>query len=133
MFWRRIIRLNCLPSSRICLGNTSEKFMVSVENLQVCRTLSNIYKRALFVKILNSFQLLFSKKKLRRRCLTGLKIEVWLRVWNIELILFKVYKFSQENTQRENICDVIFEKTKGRGWIVSRMSVYVEPAVQRVL
>ena len=35
MFWRRIIRLNCLPSSRICLGHTSEKFMVSVENLQV--------------------------------------------------------------------------------------------------
>ena len=35
MFWRRIIRLNCLPSSRICLGYTSEKFMVSGENLQV--------------------------------------------------------------------------------------------------
>ena len=23
MFWRRIIRLNCLPSSKICLGHTS--------------------------------------------------------------------------------------------------------------
>ena len=34
-FWRRIIRLNCLPSSSICLDHTSEKFMVSVENLQV--------------------------------------------------------------------------------------------------
>ena len=31
----RIIRLNCLPRSRICLGHTFEKFMVSVENLQV--------------------------------------------------------------------------------------------------
>ena len=31
----RIIKLNCLPRSRICLGHTSEKFMVSVENLQV--------------------------------------------------------------------------------------------------
>ena len=31
----RVIRLNCLPSSRICLGHTSEKFMVSVENLHV--------------------------------------------------------------------------------------------------
>ena len=30
-FWRRIIRLNCLPRSRICLGHTFEKFMVSVE------------------------------------------------------------------------------------------------------
>ena len=35
MFWRHIISLNCLPSSRICLGHTSEKFLVSVENLQV--------------------------------------------------------------------------------------------------
>ena len=35
MFWRRIIRLNCLPRSRICLGHTSEEFMVSAENLQV--------------------------------------------------------------------------------------------------
>ena len=28
-FSRGIIRLNCLPRSRICLGHTSEKFMVS--------------------------------------------------------------------------------------------------------
>ena len=28
-FSRGIIRLNCLPGSRICLGHTSEKFMVS--------------------------------------------------------------------------------------------------------
>ena len=37
MFWImfRIIRLNCLPSSRICLGHISEKFMVSAENLQM--------------------------------------------------------------------------------------------------
>ena len=35
MFWRCIIRLNCLPSSRICVDHTFEKFMVSVENLQV--------------------------------------------------------------------------------------------------
>ena len=34
-FSRRIIRLNCLPRSRTCLGHTSEKFMISVENLQV--------------------------------------------------------------------------------------------------
>ena len=34
-FSRRIIRLSCLPRSRISLGHTSQKFMVSVENLQV--------------------------------------------------------------------------------------------------
>ena len=34
--WRwRIVRLNCLPRSRIGLGHTSEKFMVSAENMQV--------------------------------------------------------------------------------------------------
>ena len=35
MIWRRIIRLNCLSSSRIYPGHISEKFMVRVENLQV--------------------------------------------------------------------------------------------------
>ena len=34
-FSRHIIRLNCLPRSRIYLSDTSEKFMISVENLQV--------------------------------------------------------------------------------------------------
>ena len=32
-FSRSTIRLNCLPMSRICLGHTSEKLMVSVENV----------------------------------------------------------------------------------------------------
>ena len=32
---RRIIKLNCFRRSRICLNHTSEKFIVSVENLQV--------------------------------------------------------------------------------------------------
>ena len=34
-FSRRIIRVNCLPRSRIRIGHTSEKFMDSLENLQV--------------------------------------------------------------------------------------------------
>ena len=33
-FSRGIIRLNCLPRSRICLGHTSEKFMVSFLKFQ---------------------------------------------------------------------------------------------------
>ena len=32
-FARNIIKLNCLPRSRIYLGHTSEKFMVTVKNL----------------------------------------------------------------------------------------------------
>ena len=34
-FSRRIIKLNCLPRSRIYLVHTSDKFLVSLENLQV--------------------------------------------------------------------------------------------------
>ena len=47
--------------------------------------------------------------------------------------MLQVNKFSQENTQPENICDIVFEKTKSRGGIVNRTSVYAEAAVQRVL
>ena len=45
----------------------------------------------------------------------------------------KSIKLSQENTQWENICDIVFEKTKGRGGKVNSTSVYAEAAVQRVL
>ena len=31
------------------------------------------------------------------------------------------------------MCDIVFEKTKGRGGTVNRTSVYVEAAVQKVL
>ena len=51
----------------------------------------------------------------------------------LSLLLFQVYKLSQENTQPENICDIVFEKTKGRGGIVNRTSVYAEAAAERVL
>ena len=59
--------------------------MLTEAFLQPCRTSS----RELFsAKIRNGFKLLtIFEKKLRRRCSTGLKIEVWLRVWNIELTL----------------------------------------------
>ena len=33
--FKDITKLNCFPRSRICLGRTSEKFMVRAENLQV--------------------------------------------------------------------------------------------------
>ena len=43
------------------------------------------------------------------------------------------YKLSRENTQPENMCDIVFEKVKGRGGTVNSTSVYSEAAVQRVL
>ena len=47
----------------------------------------------------------------------------------MRLILFQVYKLSQENTQSENFS---FKET-GRGGIVNRTSVYAKAAVGRVL
>ena len=86
-FPRHIIRLNCFPRSRICLGHTSLKFL-SVQKICKCdkifssfsfslhyivqwlltegvfRTWSNIYKGAFFAKTLNGFKVLtvFEKK-----------------------------------------------------------------------
>ena len=47
--------------------------------------------------------------------------------------MFRVYKLSRENTQSENMCHIVFEKTKGRSGTVSRTSIYAEAAVRRVL
>ena len=47
--------------------------------------------------------------------------------------LFQVYKLRRENAKPENMCDIVFEKTKGRGGAVNRRSTYAEAAVQRVL
>ena len=40
---------------------------------------------------------------------------------------------NQENTQPENMCDIVFEKAKGRGGTVNRMSDYAQAAIRRVL
>ena len=50
----------------------------------------------------------------------------------MSLLLFQVYKLSQETTQPENICDIFFEETEDRGGIVNWTSVYAEAALQRV-
>ena len=48
-------------------------------------------------------------------------------------LLFPVYKLSREKTLRENMCDIVFEKVKGRAGKVNRTSVSAEAAVRRVL
>ena len=90
----------------------SEKFMVSVQTLQesqmflkfyfltslhllviayrdVFRTWSNITMELFLRKYLTAFLSCypFSPKKFHRRSSTGLKIDFWLRAWNIELTL----------------------------------------------
>ena len=47
--------------------------------------------------------------------------------------MIQVYKLTRENTQLENMCDIFFEKAKGRGVTVNKTSVYAEAAIQRVL
>ena len=49
----------------------------------------------------------------------------------MSLLLLQVYKLSRENTQPENMYDIVFEKTKGRGGTVNRTSVYAKAAVRR--
>ena len=48
-------------------------------------------------------------------------------------LLFPVYKLSRENTQPENMCDILFKKAKARGGTVKRMSDYGEPDDRKVL
>ena len=43
--------------------------------------------------------------------------------------LFPAYKLIQKNIQVENMCDIVFEKTKDGGGTVNRTSVYGEAAV----
>ena len=47
--------------------------------------------------------------------------------------MFQVYKLTRENTQPKNMCDIFFEKAKGRGETVNRTSVYAQAAIERVL
>ena len=85
-----------------------------------------------FAKIPNGVELLtFSQEKLHPRCLTRLKIGFWLRVLHIELTF--VPNLQINNTQTEKMCDIVFDKVKGRGRKVNKASVYAEAAVRRVL
>ena len=55
------------------------------------------------------------------------------KVGILNLHLFQVYKLSREKNLPENMCHIVFAKTKCRGGRVNRMSVYAEAAVRRVL
>ena len=46
--------------------------------------------------------------------------------------MFQIYKLSRENTEPENMCDIVFEKINGCGGKVNRMSVYAEAPVLSV-
>ena len=48
-------------------------------------------------------------------------------------LVFPVYRLSQKNTQSENTSNIAFEKEKGPGGRVNRVSVCPKAAVQRVL
>ena len=73
--------------------------------------LAEQHNGAFFTKIINSF-LLFTifAKKLFRRCLTGLQTGFLLRNKILSLLLFPVYKLNRENTQSENMCDIVLKQ-----------------------
>ena len=98
----------------------------------VFRTWSNIYNGVFLQKYLTALSCsLFSEKRLHHRCLTELKIDFCYRSEILSLLLFLVYKLSRENTQPENICDIVFEKAQGRAGKVDKTSVYAEAALRR--
>ena len=47
--------------------------------------------------------------------------------------LFQVYNLSRENTYPENMCGIVFEKTKGRGETANRTILYAEAGVRGFL
>ena len=51
----------------------------------------------------------------------------------LSLILFPVHKLSRENTQPENMFEIVFKKAKDRGGTVNKKSVYAETTIGRVL
>ena len=56
------------------------------------------------------------------------------RLEKLSLFLFTVYKLSQENTQLENMCNIVFEKVQGHVGKVNGADVfYAEGAIRRVL
>ena len=98
------------------------------------RTWLNIYNGAFFAEIPNGVELLtFSQEKLHPRCLARLKIGSGSGFYILSSLLFLTYKSSRRNTQSEKMCDIAFEKEKGRGRKVNRASVYAEAAIRRVL
>ena len=52
---------------------------------------------------------------------------------SVQILQVPANKLSRKNTHPENMCDIVFEKAKGRGGTVNRTCVYGEAAVRRVL
>ena len=53
-------------------------------------------------------------------CVENRRLAKCLKHWAYSL--FQVYKLRRENAKPENMCDIVFEKTKGRGGAVNRSS-----------
>ena len=89
----------------------------------VFRTWSNICMWDVFAEIVNGFRFstVFEKKisvtdvRLARKSEPGWGFEIFI------LLLFQVHKLSWENTQPENMCDIVFEKSE-RLWRDSKQN-----------
>ena len=71
--------------------------------------LQSTARRLLLIIAVSQLLTIFAKK-LHRRCLAGLTSGSGFKM--LSSLLFPVFKLSRENTQPENMCDIIFEKTK---------------------
>ena len=60
-------------------------------------------------------------------------LSLTMELFSLTICKFSAYKLSRKNTHTENMCDIVFEKTKDRGGTVNRTSFYAETGVGRVL
>ena len=91
--------------------------------LQRCiQKLVNIHNVAILWKYLTALNCyLSSQKKLRRRCLSGLKISFWLRVWNIEFTLIPSLQINSRKCSAGKSVWHLFWKSK-RSWRDSKQN-----------
>ena len=104
------IRLSCTFSEDVFIKTNI--FVLSIRLQGVFRTFSKDLQGVLQKRLEDTFKTFSRPLQNVFRCLTGLKVGVWLRVWNIELLSWKIcltsflkkQKFVVDSKQSECLC-----------------------------
>ena len=83
------IRLSCTFSEDVFIKTNI--FVLAIRLQGVFRTFSKDLQGVLQKRLEDIFKTFSRPLQNVFRCLTGLKVGVWLRVWNIELLSWKIY------------------------------------------
>ena len=112
---------------RICLRHAPEKFMFSVQNLQVSDKNFSSFNFSLnytfswlltetYLEPGQTYAMALSSRKCSIVNVEWVENRLLAKVLKIlSSFLSPVFKLSQENTQPENMCDIVFEKTNDCG------------------